>query len=302
MFNPKGNNILDEQLAVSGLEMNIAGVFAAVSAVASIAGGISASKQAAKNNRAAKKNAKAQREAAKKQAKKTNKYNKKVFAADKANYYSNRAYEWETALRNYKYNQEIQEYDYQQTAAQYLASVENTQNQLAYNSMAAMQARESEQASLNDILNEDAFQRESLLVEQLKNEAQAALMQGGESRAKAMQSAVAQSGRDRAVITASLRSAQLQSERNMRDIALGKFIDDQNVRAAMMVRPERLPSMPVPVQAPERIFVKPIKATKEFIPAPLQQSTFAPLVQGIGSAAGSLMKADLAGAFGNTYP
>ena len=298
MFNPKENNLLDEQLAVSGLEMNIVGVFAAVSAVASIAGGISASKQAAKNNRTAAKNAAEQRAAAKEQAQKTNAYNKEVFAADKANYYSNRAYEWETALRNYKYNQEIQEYNYQQAAARYLASVENTQNQLAYNSMAAMQARESEQASLNDILNEDAFQRESLLVEQLKNEGQAALMQAGKSRAKAMQSAVAQSGRDRAVMNASLRSAQLQSERNMRDIALGKFIDDQNVRAAMMVKPERLPSMPAPIQAPERIFVAPIEATEAFIPAPLQQSTFAPIVQGIGTAASSLVSAKGAQAFG----
>lgn len=297
MFNPK-ENLLDQQLAVSGLEMQIFGVIAAVGAVSSIVGGISASNQAAKNNRTAKKNAAAQRAAAAEQADKTNAYNKEVFAADKANYYSNRAYEWETTLRNYKYNQEIQEYNYQQTAAQYLASVENTQNQLAYNSMAAMQARESEQASLNDILNEDAFQRESLLVEQLKNEGQAALMQGGKSRAKAMQSAVAQSGRDRAVMTASLRSAQLQSERNMRDIALGKFIDDQNVRAAMMVRPERLPSMPAPIQAPERIFVAPIEATEAFIPAPLQQSTFAPLVQGIGSAASGLVTAKGAGAFG----
>ena len=297
MFNPKENNLLDEQLAVSGLEMNIVGVFAAVSAVASIAGGISASKQAAKNNRTAAKNAAEQRAAAKEQAQKTNAYNKEVFAADKANYYSNRAYEWETALRNYKYNQEIQEYNYQQAAARYLASVENTQNQLAYNSMAAMQARESEQASLNDILNEDAFQRESLLVEQLKNEGQAALMQAGKSRAKAMQSAVAQSGRDRAVMAASLRSAQLQSERNMRDIALGKFIDDQNVRAAMMVKPERLPSMPAPIQAPERIFVAPIEATEAFIPAPLQQSTFAPLVQGIGSAGSALTAGYQAGGF-----
>ena len=297
MFNPKENNLLDEQLAVSGLEMNIVGVFAGISAVASVVGGISASNQAAKNNRLAAKNAAEQRAAAEEQAEKTNAYNKEVFAADKVNYYSNRAYEWETTLRNYKYNQEIQEYNYQQTAAQYLASVENTQNQLAYNSMAAMQARESEQASLNDILNEDAFQRESLLVEQLKNEGQAALMQGGKSRAKAMQSAVAQSGRDRAVMTASLRSAQLQSERNMRDIALGKFIDDQNVRAAMMVRPERLPSMPAPIQAPERIFVAPIEATEAFIPAPLQQSTFAPLVQGIGSAGSALTAGYQAGGF-----
>ncbi len=293
MFNPK-ENLLERELAVSGLEMNIVGaIFAGVSAVASIAGGISASNQAKKNNQRAEQNAAEQRAAAKEQADKTNEYNRKVFAADKANYYSNRAYEWETSLRNYKYNQGIQDYQYLQTARQYQSSVENTQQQLVYNSMAAMEARESEQASLNEILTEDAFQRESLLVEQLQKQGQAALMQAGKSRAKAIQSANAQVGRDRAVMRASLDSARLQSERNMRDIALGRFIDDQNVMSSMMIRPERLPDLPAPIQAPERIFVAPIEATEAFVPAPLQQSTFAPIVQGIASAGSVLSNPDL---------
>ena len=293
MFNPK-ENLLERELAVSGLEMNIVGaIFAGVSAVASIAGGISASNQAKKNNQRAEQNAADQRAAAKEQADKTNEYNRKVFAADKANYYSNRAYEWETSLRNYKYNQGIQDYQYLQTARQYQSSVENTQQQLVYNSMAAMEARESEQASLNEILTEDAFQRESLLVEQLQKQGQAALMQAGKSRAKAIQSANAQVGRDRAVMRASLDSARLQSERNMRDIALGRFIDDQNVMSSMMIRPERLPDLPAPIQAPERIFVAPIEATEAFVPAPLQQSTFAPIVQGIASAGSVLSNPDL---------
>ena len=293
MFNPK-ENLLERELAVSGLEMNIVGaIFAGVSAVASIAGGISASNQAKKNNQRAEQNAAEQRAAAKEQADKTNEYNRKVFAADKANYYSNRAYEWETSLRNYKYNQGIQDYQYLQTARQYQSSVENTQQQLVYNSMAAMEARESEQASLNEILTEDAFQRESLLVEQLQKQGQAALMQAGKSRAKAIQSANAQVGRDRAVMRASLDSARLQSERNMRDIALGRFIDDQNVMSSMMIRPERLPDLPAPIQAPERIFVAPIEATEAFVPAPLQQSTFAPMVQGIASAGSVLSNPNL---------
>ena len=94
---------------------------------------------------------------------------------------------------------------------------------------------------------------------------------------------------------ASLTSAQLQSQR-MRDIALEVY-HDQNVMAAMMIRPDRLPDMPAPIQAPERIFVEPIKASEAFIPAPLQQSTFAPLVQGVGAAAGGLVQAYGAGAF-----
>ena len=43
MFNPKGNSLLDEQLAVSGLEMSIEPMtaIAAVSATTAIASGVS---------------------------------------------------------------------------------------------------------------------------------------------------------------------------------------------------------------------------------------------------------------------
>jgi|TARA_Y100000033_G_scaffold48633_1_gene55762 hypothetical protein len=264
-----------------------AAIFAGVTAAASIVGGIMGSNQASKNNKQAKKNHEEQKKAAKKIAKKTNEHNDKVFAADKENYYSNREYDWKTTVKNWKYNQSIQDYNYLQTVKQYQGSVENTLTQLTYNSMAAMEARESEQASLVDILNEDAFQRESLLVEQLKNEGQVALLQAGNSRSKAIQSALAQTGRDSAVMDASIQSAQLQSQRNMRDIAMGKFIDDQNVMASMMIRPDRLPALPEPIQTPERIFVEPMEATEAYIPAPLTQSTFAPIAQGIASAAGA---------------
>lgn len=261
-----------------------AAIFAGVSAVASVFGGIMGSNQASKNNRQAKKNYEAQKKAAREAAKKTNEHNDKVFAADKENYYANREHDWQTTVKNWKYNQGIQDYNYLQTVKQYQGSVENTLTQLTYNSMAAMEARESEQASLVDILNEDAFQRESLLVEQLKNEGQVALLQAGNSRSKAIQSALAQTGRDSAVMDASIQSAQLQSQRNMRDIAMGKFIDDQNVMSSMMIRPDRLPALPAPIQTPERIFVEPIEATEAYIPAPLTQNTFAPIAQGIASA------------------
>lgn len=289
MFNPK-ENLLDQQLAVSGLEMNILPVLAGITAVASIAGGISQSRQNAKNNARQEKSYKEQKAASEKIARRTNKYNKEVYQTDLQNYYNNRAYEWETTLRNYKYNQSIQDYNFLATAKQYEASVANTEQQLIYNSMAAMEAQESEQAALNEILAEDAFQREGLLIEQLKNEGRAALLQAGNSRAKAMQSQAAAMGRDSAVMKASLDSARAQSERNMRDIALGKFIDDQNVMSSMMIRPDRLPDLPAPIQAPERIFVEPMEVDPQYIAPPLKQSTFAPIVQGIGSAAMGVAK------------
>ena len=297
MFNPK-ENLLDQQLAVSGLEMNIAGVFGGISAVASIAGGIVGSNQADKANKQNKEAYEDQKKASRKQARKTNRYNKKVFAADKQNYYNNRAYEWETSLRNWQYNQDMQDYQYLQAARQYLASVENADTQLTYNSMAAMEAQESEQASLNEIMAEDAFKQEGLLIESIQNEGKAAMLQAGNSRAKAIQSAVAQTGRNRAVMNASMVSARAQSARNMRDIVIQKFQDDQNVKSSMMIRPEKLPSLPKPIQAPERIFVEPMKVDPMFIAPPIQQSTFAPIVQGIGAAGSALAAGKALGGFG----
>ena len=266
------------------------GILAGISAGASIIGGIMGSNSAKKANKRNKESYKQQQIAANKQAAKTNRYNARIFAADKENYYNNRAYEWETSLRNWQYNQEIQDYQYLQSAKQYLASVENTEQQLIYNSMAAMEAQESEQASLNEIMTEDAFKREGLLIEDLQNQGRASMVQAGNSRTKAIQSAAAQTGRDVAVMRASMESSVAQSQRNMRDIALQKFIDDQNVMSSMMIKPDRLPSLPKPIQAPERVFVEPMKVDPAYIAPPIKQNSFAPIVQGIGSAAMGVAK------------
>ncbi len=286
MFNPK-ENLLDQQLAVSGLEMHI-DPFTAISAVASIAGGIMGSNQASKANKSAKKNYEEQKRAAEESARRTNEYNRKVFEADKENYENTRAYDWETTLRNYKYNTEIQDYNYAQTVGQYLGSVENTQQQLFYNEEAAKAAYESEQASLGDLLAEDAFARESFLVEQLQAQGMAQVRSVGTSGAKTIQSRMAEFGRNQAAMDASMEGAVAQTKRNLADIALGKFIDDQNVISSMMIKPERGPLIPKPVQAPRRIFVEPMEATAAYIAAPLMQNTFAPLVQGIGGAASAV--------------
>ena len=66
MFNPKGSHLLDEQLAVSGLEMHWVG--AAIGAVTSIVGGISGASAASKQNAAAKKAQKQQKKFNKKKS------------------------------------------------------------------------------------------------------------------------------------------------------------------------------------------------------------------------------------------
>jgi len=251
--------------------------------VTGIASGIAGSAQASSQNAQARSNYEAQKRASEEAARLTNEYNARVFTADKENYRRQREYEWTTAVKSWQYNSEIQDYQYAQTAKQYLSSVENTQQQLTYNSIAAMEAQAQEQASLAEILNSAAFQQEGMLIESLQNEGRAALLQAGGSRAKALQSTVAEQGRNAAILSASLVSAGMQSQRNMRDIEMGRYADDLKARNAMMIEPERLPNIPQPIKSPERVFVEPMQATAGYTPAPLQQSIFAPLISGLSS-------------------
>ena len=286
MFNPKIDNLLDEQLAVSGLEMNWVG--AAISAGTAIVGGIMGSNAASAQNRRNRRARRKAKKAAKKQAEATNKYNREVFEAERTNYFANKQFQYDTAVTNWKYNQAIQDYEYLNVVQQYGKSVENTANKLVYNSIEAMDSYAAEFAVLNEILAEDAFNRQGNLVDRLEQEGEAAMGQAGNSRNKAIQSRLAGIGRNTAIMDASLEGSVEQSQRNMRAIAFQKMAADMQAKASLMIRPEKLPSIPMPQKGPDAIFVEPMKATPQYIPPPTQQSTIAPIVSGIGSAATAL--------------
>lgn len=282
----KNYDLLGEQLAESGLEMNIVG--ALIGAGVSIIGGIMGSNSASSANRQAERNYDNQMKAAQQAADATNEYNKKAFAVDIQNYQNNREYAHETNLARWRYQTEIQDLQYQSVVEQYGKSVENTTARLSYNSIAAMQAYESEQSALNDIFTEDTFSRQGALVDQLQSEGRAALGQAGNSRTKSLQSSIAALGRNSAIMDASLSSSAEQSQRNMRQINLQRYSADLNAQAQMMIRPTKTPNAPLPTQAPERIFIEPMTVLPQAIQAPIRQSTSAPLVQGFISAAGQI--------------
>ena len=295
MFNPK-ENLLEQQLAVSGLEMQI---FDLIGAGLSIFGAVSSSNQASQQNAAARRAEAEQKAAAKEAADATNKYNAEAFAAEKQNYFNNKAFKHETAVKNWKYQQSIRDFEYSALVNRYAKSVQNTEDQLIFNSIAAVDAYEAEQASLNEITTEDIFNRQGNLVDRLEQEGEAALGQAGVSRNKRIQSRLAGIGRNSAIADASLASSVEQSQRNMRQIAMDKYGADLQARASMMIRPEPLPAIPEPIQGPDAIFVEPIKATPTYIPAARQVSTTAPLVAGFGSAASSLSNVNWNNLFGN---
>ena len=288
MFNPK-ENLLEQELAVSGLEMQI---FEVISAGLSIFGGISGASQAGAQNAAARQAEKEQKAAAKEAADATNKYNAEAFAAEKQNYFNNKNFQYDTALKNWKYNQAIKDFEYKSVVEQYAKSVQNTTSQLAFNNIAAIDAYEAEQASLNEIVAEDAFNRQGSLVDRLQQEGQAQMGQAGVSRGKAIQSRLAGIGRNSAIADASLASSVEQSQRNMRQIALQKYGADLQAKASMMIKPQALPSIPKPEKGPDAVFVEPMKATPTYVPPAMQVSTTAPLVAGFGSAANSLADVD----------
>lgn len=285
----KNYDLLGEQLAESGLEMNIIiGAGALLMGGLSLAKGIKGSSDAAERNQAAETAYKTQQAQARIAALQANIYQTEVFNAERENYRNNRAYQWETAVKKWKYDRDVQDYQYLQAVKQYGKSVENTNDKLTYNSIAGMQAYEAEQSALNDLMTEDAFSRQGMLVDQLQAQGKAALGQAGNSRTKSLQSSIAALGRNAAIMDASLSSSVEQSQRNLQQIGLQRYAADINAKAQMMIEPERLPELVQPTMGPERIFVAPMKVQPGAVQAPTRESTFAPIFDGITSAATSI--------------
>lgn len=403
MFNPKGSHLLDEQLAVSGLEMNIAGVLAGISAVASIGGGIMGASQASKNNSKARKNAKKQRKFNKKVAKKTNKFNEKRDAAEQANYHAMRDYSYDTSIKNWERGKELKDFAYAQQLRLFEKSNQIAAGQFGLNQVAANQALDSQFSSLEDMFLQNQYQAESglsalkdayteqafaireqdtkllgirsnrnlrtaaitnqidslmtagslqkqaTLVDGLIAEGKAAVGQAGKSRLKAKQSSAAtlqraligleaeltgkrkQAGIELAqlnaetslaitgvglnlekiintieaaegeaeyngrIMNSNMKSFIDQTERNIDELIQQRKYADLNTFASMMLEPEFGGYDPKPEKPPEREFIKSMKAMPGFVPSPAQQSVWAPLISGIGSAAGTLSDASLPG-------
>jgi len=286
------DNLLKEQLAASGLEMQIATVFAGVGAATGLFSGIFGASSASKQNAKARAAEKKQNKLLKESAKLQNEYNAKKFKVEQENYRKQAQYNFETAVQSWQYQTTIRALEEKVDAQKYLMNVQNSQRQLTFNEIAEQQAKSREQLALNDAMSEYRFQAQDQLVAQLQSAGQARLGQAGGALNKRVQAAGAQIGRDLAVMSASLTGEIAASNLRMFDISMGKYTADAAVEAARMLRPDRLPDIPAPTMPPEPTWLEPMKI-KPGMAAPAQtQSVFAPLVQGIGAAAGSLAKID----------
>ena len=259
--------------------------WAAIGAGAPIIGGIFGSRSSSKANKLAEKRYQEQKKLNEEQAKITNKYNKATFDAEKNDYYAAREFQYDMALKQWKYQQDVQDFRYLQDVKQYGKSVENYGQQLVYNNMAYQSAKDSQMAAYNETLDAAAFEKQGMLVEQLQAQGQVAMLQAGASRSKAMQSANAQTGRDLAVLRATLTSSTKELQRSMMDNALQKYGADMQAKANLMIKPERLPSLIKPELGPERTFIEPAEVLPGAVPPVQRQSTLAPLLSGISNAA-----------------
>ena len=265
---------------------------AGIGAATSIFGGIFGASQADKQNQQAAANQAEQQKLLNKQAELQNDYNRKKFEADKENYRKQAEYNFQTAIQKWQYDTTLRTFQEKVDAQKFLANIENTQQQLTFNDVAAQQGLSREQLALNDANAEYSFNRQDLLVAQLQAQGKARLGQAGRSMTKRVQSTEAQIGRDLAVLDASLTGEINASHLRMFDISLGKYAADARVQAARMLRPERLPDIPAPLKPPEPTWVEPMEVIPGMAAPAAQQSTLMPLIQGIGGAAQSIASVD----------
>ena len=97
------------------------------------------------------------------------------------------------------------------------------------------------------------------------------------------------------VMEANMDSFINQAELNLEDIALRKQYADLNVKASMMLKPKKLPYAPKPEMPPERVFINRMKVKPGATISAPQQNIYAPLLSGIGNAAGALAGIDFGG-------
>lgn len=113
-------------------------------------------------NKEARASERSQRKALKTSARSEYSYNKDLHKAEKENYFAEREYAYETAITNWEYGKQIQDYQYAQSLAVYEKSKDIYEGQLDYNQQAATLAVNDQQAFIQDLSLQQAFQREAM--------------------------------------------------------------------------------------------------------------------------------------------
>lgn len=200
-----------------------------------------------------------------------------------------------TAQRDWQHSMAIRDYEYNMQMRAYNKSEQTYKQQLNFNNIAAQVAMESENRFLEEQRIATAFEHQDLFVQMLQAEGQAvASGQPGRSAAKAIQSILAQDGRNQAILAESLVSANKQYDVNMKKIATDKYGADLAADANRMLKPEMMPALPAPLALPRSIFQKIQKPRKP--PAPVKGVVGSSFGADIANAAGSFASSAVYGA------
>jgi len=152
-----------------------AAIFAGIGAVTGLAQGIFGASEASKQNAEADRRYKEQVKRQKEIAKATNKYQREVFQADKANYYTQRDYQFQIATQAWQRQNEIQDFQYLQDLRAYQRDIQIRDQQLNFNDLAAKQAFANESAALAGLFTQQMFERQDQVMGLQKALTEAAL-------------------------------------------------------------------------------------------------------------------------------
>jgi len=141
-------------------------------------------------------------------------------------------------------------------------------------------------------------------IKMLELSADASLQQLGvglnlERVANSITEAEAEADYNKKISKANMDSFLAQSARNIRSIELQKQFADLNAEASEILFPERLSYNPKPELPPERIFVPRMEVEAGYTATPAQQSTSAPILQGLIGAGSALAGQNFSGLFGS---
>jgi hypothetical protein len=302
-INPKGFDLLGEQLAESGLEMNIFG------AILGIGASLLGASQQSSANRAANRRAEQQVED-------QYEYDQQAYGMSQAKLSADRDFaiqqiqtqkrndaalaglKNQQSLDNYGFNLKIREQQMRNYANQFEKSSTLYDQQLSYNDMAASNASVAEQQKMNDAMSQAAFQNEDLFVQGLQQTG--TLMsrgQAGNSVKKSKQGLNAQLGRNQNIVMANLLSSKSSMRSALASIANQKEGANIQAFANLMIPQEAPPEVLEPYAAILPEYTMP-RALQEFDfgPKPMKGvanrvSTSAPWLNALGSVSSNLVSA-----------
>lgn len=166
-FNPKGNSILDQELSVSGLEMNILPFITAAATVIGVGASIFGQQSAAAAQQASANRsfqiASADRKHQIKVAEATNEYNDKLDINDRANYELERDFAFKSLMKDWRFGNQIQDFEHLSRMQEFKRSRSLTRKQGRLNKRAEKYAIRQEKAALRDAKLQQSFARETSL-------------------------------------------------------------------------------------------------------------------------------------------